>query len=182
LRKHWKMGLLAIVSSGFASSAFAQNTTFTFHGTCSDCSGTATATLVLANYTLGQPITGSNFVSFTYNGTNLGGPFTIAPGPQSSFFPYATDFGVSGSINMIPGANNFTAAQNLPHIIFSSQSNGDWYAGADDYGTAGTWTAAPPATPAPPTSVLVGVGLLTFAAFGLWRRHRRTGRDEDLAG
>jgi hypothetical protein len=164
LRKHWKLGLLTVVASGFATPAFSQNTTFTFHGTCSDCSGTATATLVLSNYTLGQAITGANFVSFTYNGTNLQVPFTITASTLQS---------VSGSMTTIPGANTFeVVASNLNEIEFESQVNGSWFCGLGDSGTLGTWTGAPPTTPAPPTSLLVGVGLLAFAAFGFWRRHR----------
>ena len=37
-------------------------TSFSFTGTCTlDCTGTVTATLVLQNYTIGQPISGTNF-------------------------------------------------------------------------------------------------------------------------
>ena len=58
------------------------DTTFNFTGTCNlDCTGTATATLVLQNYTIGNQFSGGNFVSFAYhsnilnitvNGANFG--------------------------------------------------------------------------------------------------------------
>ena len=41
--------------------------TFTFTGTCTDCTGFGIGTLVLQNYTLGNPIdTNTNYVSWFY--------------------------------------------------------------------------------------------------------------------
>jgi len=46
--------------------------TFDFKGTCSDCNGFGTGTLVLANYTLGNSFdTAANFVSFDYSSNLL---------------------------------------------------------------------------------------------------------------
>ena len=73
MRKYWKIfGLPLVVALAVtqSSSAAPGTTLFNFSGTCTDRSGTATASLVLAgSYTLGTPITSSNLVSFTYNGT-----------------------------------------------------------------------------------------------------------------
>jgi hypothetical protein len=184
MRKPWKVVLITLATVVFgitpASAVPASTTTYNFSGTCTDCSGTATATLVLSNYTLGTPITSSNFVSFTYNGTNLTGPFTITSGSPGLF--------VSGSINTIPGPNNFSvsvgintiAAQNrstVSHAVasnsFFSNTNGNWSVGVIpfDFGTNGVWGAAIAVTPAPPTSVLLVLGLLAVAAFS-WRQRR----------
>jgi hypothetical protein len=160
-------GLLLTV--GLASAA-PGTITFNFSGTCSDCSGTATASLVLAGgYTLGTPITSSNFVSFTYNGTNLTGPFT--------FTPSSPNFSVSGSMTNIPGANAFYVVGSSNAVYFDSVLSGNWNVGLSDQGTAGTWSMSGggvSATPAPPTIILLAIGLMSLTAFGVWQRRRKT--------
>ncbi len=91
---------VAVLVCSLAASASAgsiSTVTFNWTGICADCTGTATGTLQLAGtYTLGTPITTSNFVSFTYNGTDLLGGFTIT----------APSF-VEGMISNLPGQNDF---------------------------------------------------------------------------
>jgi MYXO-CTERM domain-containing protein len=173
MRKYWNIfGLLFVMALAVteSSSAAPATTTFNFSGRCSDCSGTATASLVLVgSYTLGTPITSSNFVSFTYNGTNLTGPFTYTPS--------STNFSVSGSMTNIPGANAFYVVGSNAGVYFDSVLNGNWNVGLSDQGTAGTWSMAGgsvSATPAPPTSILLVIGLMALTAFGVWQRRRKT--------
>lgn len=171
MRKYWNVfGLMLVMALAMtqSSSATISTTTFHFSGTCTDCSGTATATLLLAgNYTLGTPITTSNFVSFTYNGTNLTGAFTYNTATPG--------LSVSGSMSNIPGQNTFYIVNNLG-VFFTSGLNGGWSVGLTDLGTGGTWTGtgAVSATPAPSTSLLLAMGLMSLLAFRLWRRPRRT--------
>lgn len=163
---------LAAVAMGMAVTAPAipaVNTTFYFTGTCSDCKGTGTATLVLSNYTLGQTITNSNFVSLTYNGSNLlPGGFTITSSSPG--------LDVAGSITNIPG-NNFVvipATLNGQLTVFRSGLDGTWSVGVPvaDQGNSSTWSnQAPSLTPAPSTGILMISGLLAVAAF-TWRRRQ----------
>jgi hypothetical protein len=170
MNKFWKVsGLVAVLALGLAqkSSAVVSTTIYNFTGTCSDCAGTGTATLtVLASYTLGTALSNANVVSFTYNGTNLTGPFTITPS--------SPNFVVVGSISSYPGRNNVAISSTLSITDnFTSSTNGQWFVGQSDEGTVSIWgTALPPATPAPSTSLLVTIGLALLAAFTLWRRRR----------
>src|SRR5262249_54706487 len=94
------------------------DTTFNFTGACKDCTGTATATLVLQNYTIGNPLTIPNFVSFAYH---------------SSIFPNFKVDGppilqLQGAFNSLPGAATvFLSVPNSLQIFdFASFTNGDW--------------------------------------------------------
>lgn len=175
MRQYWNIfGLLLVVALAVteSSSAAPSTITFNFSGTCTDCSGTATAALVLAgSYTLGTPITSSNFVSFTYNGTNLTGPFT--------FTPSSSNFNLSGSMTSIPGANAFFVQGGSNSVYFNSGLNGNWSVGLSDQGTAGTWSQAAgsvSATPAPPTVILLVIGLMALMAFRVWQGGARLPR------
>jgi hypothetical protein len=159
--KYWNIsGLLVVAALALtdSSSAAPGTITFNFSDTCSDCSGTATASRVLAgSYTLGTPIPASNFVSFTYNGTNLTPSFTFTPSSQNS--------SVTGSVTNIPGPNAFLVEGNTNGVVvdgstsglfFNSGLNGNWSVGLSDEGTAGMWSMAGSnvsATPAPPTGI-----------------------------
>jgi len=171
VRKYWNIfGLLLVMTLATtqSSSAIPNTITFNFSGTCTDCSGTATATLVLVgSYTIGTPITNSNLVSFTYNGTNLTNPFTYTPS-GAIFTP-------TGSMTTIPGPNAFRVETNGGEI-FSSSVNGNWSVSTTDVGTAGTWSLAGgiAATPAPPAGILLVAGLMCLTAFFAWRRRRQT--------
>jgi hypothetical protein len=82
-------------------------TTFEFSGACIDCSGTGTGTLVLKDYTLGDTLTTSNFVSFTYSSNllsyalssvdDLTGSLTAVTGPA-----YVAFHGGGYSFNSVP--------------------------------------------------------------------------------
>ncbi len=169
MNRHWKVfGLVAVLALAAAqrSSALISTTTYNFSGTCQDCSGTATATLtVVGSYTLGTALSSSNVVSFTYNGTNLVGPFTITPSSPSFF--------VRGSITNYPGQNNVAISSSVSGTSnFFSSTTGNGGIGLSDHGIASIWGTAVPATPAPSTSILLVLGLAMLAGFSLWRRRR----------
>jgi hypothetical protein len=143
-------------------------TDFTFSGLCTDCSGSATATLRLQDYFQGDPIYDYNLVSFHYDGTNLLSAFTIT---QSG-----TGFSIGG---MIPTSLAAWADFNISApggIQFSSDKNGVWAAAGpsvapDDYGTAGLWNGETEAVPEPGAFLLVAGGI---AVIGVRRWTVRT--------
>ena len=135
----------------------ASTSTFLFSGVCQDCEGIATATLVLQDYTQGDPIAQSNLVSFHYNGTDLLDPFTITGSDQ---------FNISGIIplSLTASANFFIEA--LPDSVpwFSSDTEGGWSAGdlviQADFGTGGVWNGpVSNAVPEPGVFLLVAAGM-----------------------
>ena len=71
------LAALVFSAPSFLHATAISNSEFTFSGTCSDCTGTATATLTLTNYTQGNSILFANLVSFQYDGTNLLAPFLV---------------------------------------------------------------------------------------------------------
>lgn len=149
-------GVLAAVQTGSAGSP--ATTTYSFIGTCTDCTGNGVATLVLQNYTLGSQLSNSNLVSFSYN-SNLTS-FTVTPG---------TGAYLTGSLPAsLPAPALVVASTTTSSFIgFISNANGNWCAGPQceyDSGTNGVWsvgTAAPPATvPVLGTPALVGMALI----------------------
>jgi len=142
--------------------------TYFFTGQCSDCLngiGSATATLVLRNYTPGAPILSSNLVSFRYDGTDLVAPFVITSDTVSA---------ISGAMPQNPPAfASFEIALDELGLfrVFTSEPNGNWGIdddGADDFGTNGTWSVA---VPEPSYPLMAAFGLVAFAiAYRLRRR------------
>ena len=143
------------------------DTTFNFTGTCTlDCTGTVTATLVLQNYTIGNPLNNMNFVSFAYH---------------SSVFPNITvnggNFGgLSGQFNSLPGTAVINLVSSAPEFQFISGfvSPGGWCAGiscSGDFGVNGQWSVAP-AVPLPAAFPLFATGLGALGLLG-WRRKRK---------
>ena len=159
-----------LITLGAASPAAADIVqTFDFSGLCTDCSGTATATLVLnSSYVLGTEFDNSDFVSFTYNATNLQSTFTILPSDP--------DLSVDGTIPATPpGFADVDIALDGGSLEFQSFSaDGSWYVAdivPEDYGTNGVWSSASQAAaPEPATIGLVG-GAFAIAAGILRRLH-----------
>lgn len=154
---------LSLAAMLAASPARADTITYNFSGICSDCTGTASASLVLQDYKLGDQIGDTNFISFTYNGTNLFGPYTITAADLPSFY---------GSIDpALPRAENVGIFGNA--FEFTSSVDGFWCTGVSsscslDYGASNLWSAAAttPDTPVPEpmTLGLLGTGLLGLVA------------------
>jgi hypothetical protein len=142
-------------------------TDFSFTGTCSvDCTGTATATLVLQNYTIGSVFDGTKFVSFTYHSDFLG---TISV-DGSNFV------GGSGTFVSLPGAASvvLTWQNGGPFAFaFTSDTSGSWCIGTgclSDAGTNGVWSLNP--VPLPAALPLFATGLGALSLLG-WRRKRK---------
>lgn len=158
------MLLLAAILTFGGSPIFAAtigNTeTFNFTGTCSDCTGQGTATLVLTNYTLGNDITSANFVSFDYS-SNL---FTMS---------VTTDnlFSIAGNLPASLPSFAFVQVLRSPdQTMFESSTDGTWFIGAPaDRGTNGIWAAAVSGVPEPASSMLFLGGLI---GLGLLRKKR----------
>jgi PEP-CTERM motif len=137
--------------------------TITFTGTCSDCTGTVTGTLVLTDS--GSTLSTADFVSFTYGGSNLLTSYTINAGDFSLF--------VSGSI---PGTLPSTANVDISNGSFffqsfsGGESDGFWDTGRSgnstrpsDQGINGVYNAA--TTPEPTTWAMLGAALVGLVVF-----------------
>jgi hypothetical protein len=165
--------LPAIVCVGLSQAA--TMSTFTFTGDCEDCTGQGTATLVLQNYTQGDPLELSNFVSFSYMSNLLD--------IQSTSLSF-----ISGTIPVdLPGPADVELDQLVvPPVCndcntydFRSQSinDGDWDIGVDDEGINGVWAAAATSSsdaPEPAPAVMLGLGIAALAAWKL----RRSGAED----
>lgn len=183
------MALLALGASVPAhATAVVDTTTFYFSGNCVDCAAAAgsraypvTAELTLLNYTLGQDIVagdGGNFVSFTYNGSNLVDPFTVLNGEFVS---------TSGAMTNVPGLNDFditfddglyftTTAGGGFEVCAQGPADGYYNGSCSRYAPAdfgnGSWAATrgPNGTPEPASVALLAFGL---AGIGALRRRQR---------
>jgi hypothetical protein len=155
------VGVLCAVQtcSAFASSSVA----YSFTGTCTDCA-TETATLTLQNYTLGQPISNSNFVSFTYTSNLTSITITPANNPTFSIVGALPTTLPGHSLSTVIIANQ---AAESGFWGFTAGTGGNWCAGhdcEDDSGTNGVWNGAAP-TPAPSSTPVTGT--LALTTFGL---------------
>jgi len=142
-------------------------TDFNFTGTCTvGCNGTATATLVLQNYTIGNVLSNTNFVSFAYH-SDFFGDITVN---DSNFIL------VAGQFVSLPGGASVEVrfATSLQVFDFLSSTSGLWCVGPnciDDSGTNGQWSVAPP-VPLPAALPLFATGLGALGLLG-WRRKRK---------
>jgi hypothetical protein len=122
----------------------------------------------VANYTLGQPLTSNNLVSFTYTSGFLG-TVTITGGSPAV---------LSGTLPaVLPGFSTQTVIvsntnQAGPSFLgFNAYAGGTWCIGYNSYcnadsGTSGTWSlgAAPTATPTPTGTPALGTPALISLA------------------
>ncbi len=160
--KHLTLSLSLI--AGWSSGAFANavlNTyeTFDFTGTCSDCSGTVSGVLQLENYTDGAQIGASNFISFTYNGSNLFNPYTL----NSEAY-------LSGTLGTSNSSDSFFITGYDANNIFvgfnSTEASGIWSTGIQqpaDTGTNAVWSQVNVISE-PGSLALVGIGILGVTA------------------
>jgi len=182
----WTMGRMAalVLACAFSAVCQASQTTYQWVGPCTSiCTGNATATLVLQNYTPGATITASNFVSFSF--TETAGSFSIPPGPLDQ---------IAGSLPAsLPGNASVVVQSGINELItgsfFSNSNPGAWCGGVNcestsvqpfaAQGVSGTWSVAtgappppppPPTTPAPATILLCLMGLAAMGGALLRRR------------
>ncbi len=164
-------------ASGYATAATAPapaQEVFTFRGDCSDCydgSGSVSATLTLQNYTPGDAIDASEFVSFSYGGSDLFPAYSI------------TDLGdlgdIEGSLGSSPGFYNVnlfgrvSGGETFDYDYFNTDDMGGWNTGvvqSADIGVNGVWNeTTTSAAPEPAAWALTALGV-GFAGAALRRR------------
>ena len=141
---------------------FLPNQSYTFSGACRDCfsgNGNGTGTLtVTGTYSLGATLDLAHFVSFSYDGTDLIGPFTITAAQNPTI--------TGGLPTTLPNNSElhiFTSSAEFQTLI-----SGFWCVGcANDDGNAYTFAPAS-ATPEP-----ASLGLLTLGFMGVALRLRK---------
>ena len=172
------LALTLLFVCAFSAAPFQTTTTFSFVGTCTDCSGQGQATLVLQNYTLGNTILLANFVSLTYSSNLVN--FTLTPANVPSISgSLPASLPSAASVNFF--ATTGGAAQGME---LNTSNDGTWCSGfecAGDRGTAGTWSLysapVPTATSVPALSSRMQICLAALmAAIGalLLKSARRT--------
>ena len=201
LERYWKPAFIAALLFGglgisLQAQAVAANTqqTFDFAGNCTDCAAAAgggsypvTGTLILQNYTPGTDIAFENFLSFSYHGSNLVDPYTVAAsvapdGQDRANGIFSAAFAsVAGNVGSTKAAYRFELVFD-DGLFFQSQNNGSWstcapkgdtYYGGDscgtfppvpsDYGATSTYSSAA-AIPEPGAWAMLcaGMGLVAF--------------------
>jgi hypothetical protein len=171
----FRLGTLCVAAAVFAglSHASAIITTYDFTGDCTDCTGQGTGTLVLANYTLGDPLETSNFVSFTYSSNllsfesdSLDSGYGNLQGMLPVDLPGPATVEIEGLV-LVPGCGD------CDELGFDSATydSDAWSIGVEDYGTNGIWSAAATntAVPEPSSLVTLAAGLAGLVA---WRLRR----------
>jgi hypothetical protein len=162
-----RLGTLCVAAALLAGLSYASTITYTFTDDCCDDSfgpGSGTGTLVLQNYTPGDELETSNFVSFSYS----------SPSVPS----FSTDtLGVGGSLSgaLPPADLPGPALVVIGGLFFSEISNDGAFELGDeaDFGTDGIWSVAAAATavPEPSSLVMLAAGLAGLVA---WRQRRRS--------
>src|SRR5258708_38913262 len=118
------------------------NSSFTFTGDCLDCTGQGTGTLVLQNYTLGNPFDITNFVSFSYTSNLMTFVWSgIGSGPDQ-----VSDFSGSLPATLPAYADINISSQDVQ--VFGPVSSGSWCVGINgcnlDFGVNGVFTSSVP--------------------------------------
>ena len=166
------VALFVAIAAALSASPARANTVYTFEASCSDCTGPSgtplvTATLVLAGETPGKDFSVSDFVSFSYDGSDKAPAFTILPGGLFASFFYATfldepsqfaNVSIWGQAKDDPRAWAFAtdASGNFNLAVSGGGGGGN---GGVDQGTDATWTNAA-TVPEAPSFTLVAIGLL----------------------
>ncbi len=149
-------------------------TTFDFTGDCTDCTGQATATLVLQNYTLGDPLETSNFVSFSYSSNLISfGPDSLnnLDGVLEGMLPVDLPGPAIVSVENIVVSPGCEDCAELGFYSVNYDSNA-WELGVQDEGTNGIWSVAAATTgvPEPSSLAMLAAGLAGLVASRQRRR------------
>jgi hypothetical protein len=128
---------------------------FSYTGTCTDCTFSTGTLELFGGYTLGSPVTSSNFVNFTYTSNLLN--FSINQNDAG--------FSVSGNLpDTLPNPATLLIEDNAWE--FSSSAGGSWFVSnlstPQDFGPANSWSVA--AVPEPGAMAMLGIGLAAVMA------------------
>lgn len=190
------LAVSALVGMGTPRAAEAQLSFWEFVGNCEDCARAAeertyqVGRLVLNNYVQGQMLTNNNFVSFTYEGSNLLDSFLVYTGlpPEAPVEPWVHALNLEG--DGLQGSLISGGAQTLSMFFgdgleltladgqfFICGAKGDtYYAVAcswqqnQDFGTGSFIAQNVSTVPEPSTYALMAAGLGALLAF---RRRRQ---------
>jgi len=182
-------GVIAASCGTATATGVAVPVVYNFLGDCADCAAAAgtgsypvTAHLTLADYVPGTTLDNSNFVRFSYDGSNLLDPYVVTPsGGFSDAPPWRHGFyQIEGNLVIGgPQTLNLQFGDGLEFTLDAPGGSGDWftcgvangkYYGVPcswqinhDNGTVGAFVGSAP-VPEPAGYVLMGLGLLGLAA------------------
>lgn len=143
--------LAALMIVGIPASASIPLDVFNYTGVCSDCTFSNGTLELFAPYTLGTPITTSNFVNFFYTSNLVS--FSINQGDPG--------FSVSGSLpSLLPGPATLLIEDS--QWEFSTSTDGSWFVAnltLADNGPSNTWSSASASAPEPGTILMLAAGL-----------------------
>jgi hypothetical protein len=173
--KHWPAAAVLVLSAlalGPTASASlvtpaapmpGEDVTFSWSGICTDCvageTESVTGTLILTDFVADESLSLSNFVSFTYNGSSILDPFTIASSDASGLDGVLTADGtVTTDFQLSFTPAKTTGISPLAVYSFTVLVDGEWDLAGFDEGTNGTFRPAS-SVPVPATLVLLPFGL-----------------------